>query len=61
MAYVFAIPVLLVFCALVYGGLTGRLRMSACCAVADPSKDLRIRGAFADAEPTNGGATTTDE
>ena len=31
---------------LVLGGLTGRVRLSSCCTPADPSKDLRMRGAF---------------
>lgn len=61
MAYVFAIPVLLVLYALAYGALTGRVRLSACCSVADPSKDLRMRAAFADSENTNGDATPTGE
>ena len=32
----------------VIGTLSGRIRMSACCAVADPSRDLRMRGAHDD-------------
>ncbi len=50
MAYVFGVPTLLFLAALLYGGITGRVRMSSCCSVADPSKDLRMRGAFEDAE-----------
>ena len=50
MAYVFGVPVLLFLVALVYGGLTGRVRMSSCCSIADPSQDLRMRGAFENAE-----------
>lgn len=50
MAYVFGVPVLLFLVALVYGGITGRVRMSSCCAAADPSKDLRMRGASTDAD-----------
>jgi hypothetical protein len=46
MQYVFGVPVLLFLVALVYGGLTGRVRMTSCCAVADPATDLRMRGAF---------------
>lgn len=61
MAYVFAIPVLLVLCTLAYGGLTGRIRMSSCCSVADPSKDLRVRGAFANSKHPNGDAVPMDE
>lgn len=48
MAYVFGVPVLLFLVALVYGGLTGRVRLSSCCAVADPTRDLRMRAAFED-------------
>ena len=44
MAYAFSIPVLLVLGGLVYGALTGRVRISPCCPVADP----RMREAFAD-------------
>ena len=56
MAYVFGIPALVFLVALVFGGLTGRVRMSSCCAVADPSKDLRMRAAFEDDEvPTSSG------
>jgi hypothetical protein len=40
--------VLLFLVALVYGGLTGRVRMTSCCAVADPARDLRMRAAFED-------------
>ena len=61
MVHVFAIPVLLVLYALAYGALTGRVRLSACCSVADPSKDLRMRAAFADSEHITGDATPTDE
>jgi hypothetical protein len=48
MQYVFGVPVLLFLVALVYGGLTGRVRMASCCAVADPACDLRMRAAFED-------------
>jgi hypothetical protein len=48
MQYVFGVPVLLFLVALVYGGLTGRVRMTSCCAVADPARDLRMRAAFED-------------
>jgi hypothetical protein len=50
MAYVFGVPALLFLVTLVYGGLTGRVRLSSCCAVADPAKDLRMRAAFEDDE-----------
>jgi hypothetical protein len=48
MQYVFGVPVLLFLVALVYGGVTGRVRMTSCCAVADPAKDLRMRAGFED-------------
>ena len=48
MQFVFGVPVLLFLVALVYGGLTGRVRLTSCCAVADPSRDLRMRAAFED-------------
>jgi hypothetical protein len=60
MAYIFAIPVLLICCALVYGGLTGRVRMSSCCSVADPSKDLRMRELSPNSEHANGDAPTDE-
>ncbi len=50
MAYVLGIPVLVFLVVLVYGGITGRVRLSSCCAVADPRRDLRMRGAFEEAE-----------
>ena len=46
MAYVFGIPCVLFLVVLVYGGLTGRVRLTSCCAVADPRRDLRMRAAF---------------
>jgi hypothetical protein len=52
MAYVFAVPVLLFLVALAYGGLTGRVRLSSCCAV-DPARDLRMRAAFEDDETSD--------
>lgn len=48
MAYVVGIPVLVFLVALVYGGLTGRVRMTSCCSIADPRRDLRMRAAFED-------------
>jgi hypothetical protein len=35
---------------LVIGALTGRVKVSSCCASADPAKDLRMRAAF-ESEP----------
>jgi hypothetical protein len=50
MQYVFGVPVALFLVALVYGGLTGRVRLTSCCALADPARDLRMRGADDEAE-----------
>ena len=50
MEYVVGIPVLVFLLVLAYGGITGRVRLSSCCAVADPRRDLRMRGAFEDLE-----------
>ncbi len=51
MAYVFGIPALVFLVLLVDGGLTGRVRLTSCCAVADPRRDLRMRAAFEDEDP----------
>jgi len=51
MAYVFGVPAVVFLVVLVYGGLTGRIRLSSCCAVADPRQDLRMRAAFEDLDP----------
>jgi hypothetical protein len=50
MQYVFGVPVALFLVALVYGGLTGRVRLTSCCALADPARDLRMRGADDEAD-----------
>jgi hypothetical protein len=50
MAYVFGVPTLLFLVGLVYGGITGRIRLTSCCAVADPRQDLRMRAAFEDTD-----------
>ena len=51
MEFVFGVPAALFLVTLVVGGLTGRVRMSSCCAIADPRKDLRMRSAFEDESP----------
>lgn len=38
---------ILVLLVTVLAAATGRLRLSSCCAIADPAKDLRMRDAFA--------------
>jgi hypothetical protein len=61
--FVVGIPVLVFLVALVYGGLAGRVRMTSCCSIADPRRDLRMRAAFEDADApmaagtANGGQT----
>jgi hypothetical protein len=35
---------------LLFGVVTGRVRLSSCCGAADPRRDLRMRDAFADAD-----------
>jgi len=36
---------------LVIGALSGRVRLTSCCATSDPSRDLRMRAAFEDDRP----------
>jgi hypothetical protein len=50
MTYVIGGLVLAATLALAVGALTGRVRARSCCAVADPRRDLRMRGA----EPVRG-------
>jgi len=51
-AYLLATPVLLLVVTLIIGGLTGRVRVSSCCSTADPSRDLRMRAAYEQSEPS---------
>lgn len=37
--------------ALVIGALTGRVRLTSCCATSDPARDLRMRAAFENDQP----------
>jgi len=46
--YIFAGLVVVLLGALILAAATGRVRVRSCCAVADPSKDLRMRAAFGD-------------
>ena len=46
MAYVLGIVAAVFLVVLVLAAVTGRLRLGSCCAVGDPSKDLRMRAAF---------------
>ncbi|NRQ49629.1 hypothetical protein [Aeromicrobium stalagmiti] len=52
MTYVVVTLLGLVMTVLVVGALTGRVRLTACCSVADPRRDLRMRGAFDDEVPS---------
>ena len=46
MPYVLGALAVLFLAFTIFGAITGRTRMSACCAIADPSRDLRMRDAF---------------
>jgi hypothetical protein len=46
MPYVFGVLAALFLGFTIVGAITGRIRMSACCTIADPSRDLRMRSAF---------------
>jgi hypothetical protein len=48
MEWVFGGAVLAFLVLAVYGGLTGRVKGRACCSIADPRQDARMRGAFED-------------
>jgi hypothetical protein len=53
MAWVFAVPVAVFVVLLVVGSVTGRVRMTSCCAVADPRCDARMRDAFPPERPSS--------
>jgi hypothetical protein len=48
MTWVFAIPVMAFLVFLVVGGLTGHVKLTSCCSIADPRCDVRMREAFLD-------------
>ncbi|MEJ7634729.1 hypothetical protein [Aeromicrobium sp.] len=48
MIYVLAAFALIVLVLTVVLAVTGRIKPTNCCSVADPSKDLRMRAAFED-------------
>jgi hypothetical protein len=50
-AYVLGGVAAVLLLVLVLAAVTGRLRLGSCCAVADPSKDRRMRAAFEDDAP----------
>ncbi|MFN0283352.1 MAG: hypothetical protein ACKVZ6_15435 [Kineosporiaceae bacterium] len=54
-----AAPVVLFLVGLVVGAATGRIRAGrACCAVADPRRDLRMRAAFDDEDAADADAAS---
>jgi hypothetical protein len=46
MTWVFAIPVMAFLVFLVVGAVTGHVKLTSCCSIADPRCDLRMREAF---------------
>lgn len=46
MPIVLAVIAILPAAVLLLGALSGRIRLTSCCSVADPSNDLRMRAAF---------------
>lgn len=56
MTFVLSAVVLVFLLVLLIGGLTGRVRAS-CCSAADPARDLRMRAAFEESDPTDTAGT----
>jgi hypothetical protein len=54
MTWVFALPVLGFLVFLVVGAITGHVKLTSCCSIADPRRDSRMRDAFLEdaTEPT---------
>ena len=48
MVIVLGVLVIVFLVLLAAGALTGRVRVTSCCAVADPRRDARMRGAFSE-------------
>jgi hypothetical protein len=46
MTWVFALPVLGFLVFLVVGAITGHVKLTSCCSIADPRRDSRMRDAF---------------
>ena len=46
--YLLAAPIVIGMVLLAVGAVRGRVRVRSCCAVADPARDLRMRGAGTD-------------
>jgi len=53
MEYLISGLVLTFLVLLVLGAATGRINLGACCSIADPSRDLRMRAAY-ESEPGHG-------
>ena len=51
MTWVFALPVLGFLVFLVIGGVTGHVKLTSCCSIADPRRDSRMRDAFLEDAP----------
>ena len=51
MEIVIAILIAVSLVALLVGALSGRVRLTSCCATSDPSWDLRMRAAFESDRP----------
>jgi len=47
MPYAIGVVAIVVFIATTWAALSGRLRLTSCCSIADPANDLRMRAAFA--------------
>ena len=54
MEYLISGLVLTFLVLLVLGAATGRINLGACCSIADPSRDLRMRAAY-EADPDGAG------
>lgn len=48
MNYVLAALTAIAFALVLVGAITGRIKITNCCSIADPSKDLRMRAAYED-------------
>lgn len=53
MGWVFAVPVVVFVVFLVVGSITGKVKMTSCCGIADPRCDARMREAFPAERPSS--------
>jgi hypothetical protein len=60
MPIVLAVIAILPAAVILLGALSGRIRLTNCCSVADPSKDLRMRAAFDHPSVPQDGQSTAD-